>query len=178
MVLIPHISVHLSETLHRPLIKSHMRRSDYWEERIASKQLWRVNVGEVVVVCRQPSIKIVRTRLIIVTCNFIVRTTLSTFYLKYFASHFLCRQKFLLVDLQHALVGDHDHLTILLLVFLPQVAGHWALKKHSLSFCQPQLTIITLPPLSQILHPMHQYFSYRFPGKLTTLILNRPWRNL
>ena len=46
---------------------------------------------------------------------------LFTFYLKYFNYIFLSG---LLVDLQDTLVGDHDHLMIMIaLVFLPQVAS-------------------------------------------------------
>lgn len=92
------------------------------------------------------------------------------FVLKYFESHFLGRQKVFLVDLEHALVGDHDDLTVLLLVLLPQVAGHGALNKTIPITWRPESQlIITFPPLSQFLHPIHQYFSYRFPEKIKRL---------
>ena len=92
----------------------------------------------------------------------------TKYFFKYISSesHFLCRQKVLLVDLQHALVGDHDDLAVLLLVLLPQVSRHRALTKHFqlTSECFVSTNMFTFPPLSQILQPIHQYFSYRFPA--------------
>ena len=63
----------------------------------------------------------------------------------YISSISLVWQKTFLADLQHSLVGDHDDVTLAVLVYFPQVAGDGGLKFKQFPYYETPSHVQCLP---------------------------------